>query len=367
MGFLDSVASVLTGGISDALQGNAPGSALGSDFAQYVMPFANPGAVSGFGVYKGIDEGEWAKAIQYAVDPITEPGIDVLARKTGAELNRAIPGIADYYRPIGTLVGTAVAPGWGTLAGYELTNKMAQGSADQALVGGAIIGATSGIGSLLSSAGSSAPIYTSTDYGAGLAEYGASPAYGNAVAQNSYITDLGTNATDSLANGVTQNTLMNGMDATANLAGGVYSQPLIYGTSQAPTVAANSSLMKPIKENYWTDKVTDVAKKKAKDLIKNQAKKYINEALGGGQAAQPITLSQVQMQAYKPQLNSFQKAENIQSQQEQALQKEATKTSDTQKTLEEQELERQGYLKKYLDYMYNKSNGRTQLLRDYIA
>ena len=91
------------------------------------------------------------------------------------------------------------------------------------------------------------------------------------------------------------------------------------------------------------------------------------EALGGSQTIQPITLSQVQMQSYKPKLNSFQNAENIQAQQEQALAKEATKTSDTQKTLEEQELERQGYLKKYLDYMYNKSGGRTQLLRDYLA
>ena len=367
MGFMDSLGSILTGGISDALQGNAPGSALGSDFAKYVMPFANPGAVSGYGVYQGIKDDDWAKAIQYAVDPITEPGIDTFARKSGAEINRAFPGIAEYYRPIGTIVGTAVAPGWGTLAGYELTNKMAQGSADQALVGGAIIGATAGIGSLLSSAGSSAPIYTSTDYGAGLAEYGASPAYGNAVAQNSYLINGGTNATENLAQGITNNTLMAGTDATANLAQGIYSEPLAYGTSQAPTVALNEGLMKPINENYWTDKVTDAAKKKAKDLIKNQAKKYLGEALGGGEAIQPITLSQVQMQAYRPQLNSFQKADNIQNQQEQALAKEATKTSDTQKTLEEQELERQGYLKKYLDYMYNKSGGRTQILRDYLA
>ncbi len=160
---------------------------------------------------------------------------------------------------------------------------------------------------------------------------------------------------------------MAGTDATANLAQGVYTQPLIYGTSAAPTVAVNEGLMKPINENYWSDKIKAAAEKKSKDLIKNQAKKYINEALGGSQTIQPITLSQVQMQSYKPKLNSFQNAENIQTQQEQALAKEATKTSDTQKTLEEQELERQGYLKKYLDYMYNKSGGRTQLLRDYLA
>lgn len=334
MGFMDSLGSILTGGISDALQGNAPGSALGSDFAKYVMPFANPGAVSGYGVYQGIKDDDWAKAIQYAVDPITEPGIDVLARKTGAELNRAIPGIADYYRPIGTLVGTAVAPGWGTLAGYELTNKMAQGSANEALIGGAAIGASAGLGSLLSSAGSSAPIYTSTDYGA---------------------TQPGMMTLDVASDMGGQIALP---EATSNVPGMINMDTGWTAGDYALSNVAGKSL---------TDKVQDFAEKKAKDLIKNQAKKYINEALGGGQAIQPITLSQVQMQSYKPKLNSFQNASNIQTQQEQALQKEATKTSDTQKTIEEQELERQGYLKKYLDYMYNKSGGRTQILRDYLA
>lgn len=337
MGFLDAVASVLTGGISDVLQGNAPGSALGSDFAKYVMPFVNPVAVSAYGVYQAIEDDDWAKAIQYAVDPITEPGIDVLARKTGAELNRAIPGIADYYRPIGTLVGTAVAPGWGTLAGYELTNKMAQGSANEALIGGAAIGASAGLGSLLSSAGSSAPIYTSTDYGA---------------------TQPGMMTLDVASDMGGQIALP---EATSNVPGLI---DMNQGWTAAD-YALNAST--PVAEKTLTDKVTDYAKQKAKDLVKNQAKKYIGEALGGGQAIQPITLSQVQMQSYKPQLNSFQNAENIQTQQEQALQKEATKTSDTQKAIEAQELERQGYLKKYLDYMYNKSGGRTQLLRDYLA
>lgn len=366
MGFFDSVASVLTGGISDALQGNAPGSSLGSDFAKYVMPFVNPGAVSGYGVYKGIDEGDWAKAIQYAVDPITEPGIDTVARTLGDATEKVIPGfqktVNQINGPIAGVMSVAGVPAWITLSAYEIANKMGGGSAQQGLIGGAGIGAGAGLKSL-----GSAPIYTSTDYGAGLAAEGASPAYANAVAQNSYLTDLGTNATENLAQGITGNTLMSGTDATANLAQGIYSEPLAYGTSSAPTVALNEGLMKPINENYWTDKVTDAAKKKAKDLIKNQAKKYLGEALGGGEAIQPITLSQVQMQAYRPQLNSFQKADNIQNQQEQALTKEATKTSDQQKTLEEQELERQGYLKKYLDYMYNKSGGRTQLLRDYIA
>lgn len=360
MGFFDSVASVLTGGISDVIQGDAPFSPLGKDVSKYVAPFVSPLAVSTQGIIKGVQNDDWGKVINYIVDPITEPGIDTFSRKLGDETERAIPGfqktVSQINAPIAGLMSVAGVPPWITLASYEVANKISGGSPEQGLIGGAAIGASA-----------LAQPYTSTDYGAGLADYGASPAYGKAVAKNSYLINGGTNATENLAQGITNNTLMAGTDATANLAQGVYTQPLVYGTSQAPAVALNEGLMKPINENYWSDKVKALAEKKAKDIVKNQAKKYIGEALGGGQAIQPITLSQVQMQSYKPQLNSFQNASNIQTQQEQALQKEATKTSDTQKAIEEQELERQGYLKKYLDYMYNKSGGRTQLLRDYIA
>lgn len=359
MGFFDSVASVLTGGISDVIQGDAPFSALGEDVSKYVAPFVSPLAYSTHVIVKGIENDDWGKVINYIVDPITEPGIDTVARTLGDETERVIPGFKETVNkinaPVAGLMSVAGVPPWITLSAYEVANKMAGGSAEQGLMGGAAIGA--------SALANAYTPYTSTDY----SSLGASPAYGGEVAKNSYLINGGTNATDNLAQGITNNTLMAGTDATANLAQGGYTQPLVYGTSQAPAVALNEGLMKPVNENYWSDKVKALAEKKAKDLVKNQAKKYINEALGAGQAIQPITLSQVQMQSYKPQLNSFQGAQNIQSQQEQALQKEATKTSDTQKAIEAQELERQGYLKKYLDYMYNKSGGRTQLLRDYIA
>jgi len=360
MGFFDSVASVLTGGISDVIQGDAPFSSLGEDVSKYVAPFVSPLAYSTHAIVKGIENDDWGKVINYIVDPITEPGIDTFSRKLGDETERAIPGfqktVSQINAPIAGLMSVAGVPPWITLASYEVANKISGGSPEQGLIGGAAIGASA-----------LAQPYTSTDYGAGLADYGASPAYGKAVAENSFLTQAGTNASENLAQGVTNNTLMNGIDATAKLAEGSYSQPLIYGTSQAPTVALNPDTMKPINENYWTDKVKQIAEKKAKDLIKNQAKKYIGEALGAGQQVAPITLSQVQMKSYQPSLNSFQNAENIQKQQQETLAQKATQTSQEQKTIEEQELERQGYLKKYLDYMYNKSGGRTQLLRDYLA
>ena len=264
-------------------------------------------------------------------------------------------GLPAIVPVLGTAAGAAIGSGVGS--------KLAGGTDSYDYTGDFIKAGMAYAGGKAGELATSYAPYTSTDY----SSLGASPAYGGEVAKNSYLINGGTNATENLAQGITNNTLMAGTDATANLAQGAYTQPLVYGTSAAPAVAVNEGLMKPINENYWSDKVKALAEKKSKDLIKNQAKKYINEALGGSQTIQPITLSQVQMQSYKPQLNSFQNAENIQAQQEQALAKEATKTSDTQKTLEEQELERQGYLKKYLDYMYNKSGGRTQILRDYLA
>lgn len=372
MGFLSDLGSVLTLGLSDIVQGDRPFENA-SDGMRIVGQLFQSIATAGISdVIYAIDkashaDGEWYDKLFTGIDRAIDPGgiVDYSLREIGDELpeqwkpylntaGTVIGGIAGSYVPVlGTAAGAATGSGIGSkLAGgtdnYDYTGDFLK--AGLAYVGG-------------KAAEFAAPTYTSTDY----SSLGASPAYGSEVAKNSYLINGGTNATENLAQGITNNTLMAGTDATANLAQGVYTQPLVYGTSQAPAVALNEGLMKPINENYWSDKVKALAEKKAKNLVKNQAKKYIGEALGGGQAIQPITLSQVQMQSYKPQLNSFQGAQNIQSQQEQALQKEATKTSDTQKTLEEQELERQGYLKKYLDYMYNKSGGRTQLLRDYIA
>ena len=329
MGFLDSVASVLTGGISDVIKGDAPFSPLGKDVSKYVAPFVTPLAYSTHKIVKGIENDDWGNVINYIVDPITEPGIDTFARTLGDETERVIPGFQETVNkinaPVAGLMSVAGVPPWITLSAYEVANKMAGGSAEQGLIGGAAIGASA----------LNQP-YTSTNY---------------SVQPGGMTLDVASDVGGKIAL----------PEATSNVPGLI---DMNQGWTAAD-YALNAST--PVAEKTLTDKVQDFAEKKAKDLIKNQAKKYINEALGGSQTIQPITLSQVQMQSYKPKLNSFQNAENIQTQQEQALAKEATKTSDTQKTIEEQELERQGYLKKYLDYMYNKSGGRTQLLRDYLA
>jgi hypothetical protein len=147
--FSGGIASLLTGGISDVLQGNSPGAGLGS-FSPFVNIF-NPGLVSGYGVIDNLKEGNWAKALNYAVDPVTEPGIDWLATSSGKQLEKLVPGVTQLGPTVGALIGTvAGAPGWGTLAGYELGNKIKGGSELEGLIGGAAIGATYGLSDLLS-------------------------------------------------------------------------------------------------------------------------------------------------------------------------------------------------------------------------
>jgi hypothetical protein len=142
------IASLFTGGLSDVVQGKAPGSGLGN--LSPVMNFMNPGLVSGYGVIDNLKKGDWAKALNYAIDPVTEPGIDYLATKSGEGIEKLVPGFTQYGPALGALIGTAVAPGYGTLAGYELGNKIKGGSALEGVIGGATIGATYGLSSLLS-------------------------------------------------------------------------------------------------------------------------------------------------------------------------------------------------------------------------
>lgn len=154
------ILSVATGGLSDVIEGKPAGAALGGDWSEKIMPYINPGAVSAHGAIEGIKNDDWASAAQYMVDPITEPGIDTFARGSGKAIGNAVPELVPYFNTLGSLIGTVVAPGWGTLAGYEVGNKMTGGArgispeqtAEQGIKGGAIIGATSLAGSLANSA-----------------------------------------------------------------------------------------------------------------------------------------------------------------------------------------------------------------------
>jgi len=346
MGFMDSVLSVATGGLSDLAQGKHLGSgtldliydvAPEGTLAGQILPGLLLPDVSGYrdigNIWKegGSAIDVFSKTFNRLADPTNT--VDYGLEHAGRVLPEDVRSIAPV---IGATIGGLINPGFAAL-GYGIGAGLeGRQSATQKLTGAG----SAAIASYLKGGGAKAAdipqTYTSTDYG---------------VNGGGMTLDVASDVSGKIAL----------PEATSNVPGLI---DMNQGWTAAD-YALNAST--PVAEKTLTDKVTDFAKQKAKDLVKNQAKKYINEALGAGQAIPPITLSQVQMQSYKPKLNSFQNASNIQTQQEQALQKEATKTSDTQKTLEEQELERQGYLKKYLDYMYNKSGGRTQLLRDYIA
>jgi hypothetical protein len=132
---------IMTGGLSEV---------AGDKFNKYALPFLNPGAVSAKGVADSLKSGDWASALQYAADPITEPGIDVLARKSGEEIYKQFPEIKPYVKPVATTIASLYAP-WAGLAAYELTNKMEGGSAEQGVLGGAAMGATYGLQSGMNS------------------------------------------------------------------------------------------------------------------------------------------------------------------------------------------------------------------------
>jgi len=227
---LGSIASVASGGLTDVLQGEAPLSGAGT----VVQSVLNPLSVSIPGAIEGIKNGDYSSALQYLVDPITEPGIDSLARGSGDVIESAVPGISPYYRTLGSLVGTVVAPGWGTLAGYEVGNKMAGGTADQALKGGAIIGATSAAGSYLNELLSPAISSTSPAYEAAAINGPGSVA--NSAGLGSYILD------PSLAADITGNVSSSLADLSSlSSAAGVSSVlPLGEVSSLAPTGATNT-------------------------------------------------------------------------------------------------------------------------------
>jgi hypothetical protein len=146
---LDAFASIATAGISDAAQGENPGAGLGKA-GEYGMAIFNPAISSGANIAEGIKTGDYGKAIENLVDPITEPGLDMVARGSGEALMDVVPELVPYAPAIGAAIGGVAGNVPGALAGYELGNKIAGGSHTQALVGGATIGATAGLGSVVS-------------------------------------------------------------------------------------------------------------------------------------------------------------------------------------------------------------------------
>jgi hypothetical protein len=141
-GLLGDIANLATGGAYGAVTGDY-------GIMKDIMPFVNPGVVSAKGVYDGLINGDYASALQYAVDPVTEPGIDTLARGSGEVIYDAVPEIKPYVKPVVTTVAGAIAP-WAAVPAYALTSKMEGSEAKDAVIGGATIGATIGAGSLLS-------------------------------------------------------------------------------------------------------------------------------------------------------------------------------------------------------------------------
>jgi hypothetical protein len=273
MGFFDSVLSIATGGLSDVVQGNTPFSgALGnSSLANIAGSILNPIGSSALGISKGLSTGDYGSALQYIVDPLTEPGIDAITRKVGDETFNAMPWLRPYASALGTTIGTAIAPGYGTLIGYEIANKALGGTGNQGVLGGAAIGATYGLGSALSSMGT--PTLASDAYTSGYGKLAEGAAYQPTfyepiVADPSLVGETVTPNLGAYGNAVANTNYFHTPIADASLTGGLLSSP--------------------------TPSTTDKLLSKGKEVTYDLAKKFGKQALMSGLMGQPQQYNPIQ-------------------------------------------------------------------------
>lgn len=135
-----ALGSLVTGGISDIIQGNMPGQAI-SDMgpvAQVLNPVtfglnAGTGGLSdlAYGYEKASNtEGDfWDKLAAGADRAVDINGtVDVATREAGDALYDMAPEVTPYITPIATTIGTILYPGAGTAAGYGIGAKLSQGT-----------------------------------------------------------------------------------------------------------------------------------------------------------------------------------------------------------------------------------------------
>lgn len=132
--------SLLSGGMSDVVQGDMPGQGISNlgPVAQVLNPVtfglnAGTGGLSdlAYGYEKASNtEGDfWDKLAAGADRAVDINGaVDVATRATGDEINRAAPEVVPYIKPIATTVGTIIYPGAGTAAGYGIGAKLEDGT-----------------------------------------------------------------------------------------------------------------------------------------------------------------------------------------------------------------------------------------------
>ena len=147
LGGFAPVASILTGGISDVIQGNAPGTGLGN-FAP-VMNIINPGITAGWQATHAKDAWDFIDAV---FDPITGQGVNAIAGWTNQVLKEVAPEILPYATTLGTTLGTIIGGPIGAAAGYGIGSKIAGMPTGAGMIGSGLALGTAYGGQALSGA-----------------------------------------------------------------------------------------------------------------------------------------------------------------------------------------------------------------------
>jgi hypothetical protein len=141
LGFFSAVASVLTGGLSDVVQGNKLGEGLlGEEGANLFQDFVLSTGTAGLSdAYEGYEKYKETGDIWAGADRLIDPGgvVDYGTRKIGSFLPDEI---RQYAPKLGTIIGSVIYPVAGTAAGYGIGAKL-KGAEDNYDYKGDFIGA----------------------------------------------------------------------------------------------------------------------------------------------------------------------------------------------------------------------------------
>lgn len=142
----DALGSIFSGGISDVIQGKAPGSGVSS--LHPLMAIFDPisklysaGTGMMYDIAAGIDkagktDGSFWNKLAAAVDRSLDPSgaVDTATRYTGEAIKTALPAATPYLQTAGTAIGTLIGaltpitPFGGALVGNALGGKLQQGT-----------------------------------------------------------------------------------------------------------------------------------------------------------------------------------------------------------------------------------------------
>lgn len=141
MGFFSSVASILTGGVSDLVQGNSMFQGAKELYQKtpqlhWVVPYIS----TAYNLSEAIKNKDWGQGIDTILDSPQFGSIDYITRK---DVSRTVPkSVKPYAKTLGTTIGSIWGP-IGASAGYGIGSKINEEDYGKSLVGAGTVLAAS--------------------------------------------------------------------------------------------------------------------------------------------------------------------------------------------------------------------------------